>query len=201
MLGHLLTLNNPVRVAEELGLLDNLTNGRLVIGFLRGTPNEDQTYSVNPAEGRERLLEGMDLVIKALPEPQPFSWEGRYDQFRTVSVWLRPVQQPLPPMVVATRSDDMLHYAAEHKLGLAVSFVPVEQMAQVAEKYYGWCNEAGWQPTSEQIIYRGNVYLKEQALVQRHTGGMHDAEAERGLGEIACPTLCAGGRRRYARAG
>ena len=52
MLGHLLTLNNPVRVAEELGLLDNLTNGRLVIGFLRGTPNEDQTYSVNPAEGR-----------------------------------------------------------------------------------------------------------------------------------------------------
>ena len=49
-----LTLNNPVRVAEELGLLDNLTNGRLIIGFLRGTPNEDQTYSVNPAEGRER---------------------------------------------------------------------------------------------------------------------------------------------------
>ena len=65
MLGHLLTLNNPVRVAEELGLLDNLTNGRLVIGFLRGTPNEDQTYSVNPAEGRGRLLEGMALVIKA----------------------------------------------------------------------------------------------------------------------------------------
>src|SRR5438034_1023633 len=97
--------------------------------FLRGTPNEDQTYSVNPAEGRERLLEGMDLVIKALTEPQPFAWEGRYYQFRTVAVWPRPVQQPLPPMVVATRSDDMLHYAAEHKLGLAVSFVPVGQCA------------------------------------------------------------------------
>ena len=68
MLGHLLTLNNPVRLAEELGLLDNLTNGRLVIGFLRGTPNEDQTYSVNPAEGRGRLVEGMDLVRKALTE-------------------------------------------------------------------------------------------------------------------------------------
>ena len=69
LLGHLLTLNNPVRVAEELGLLDNLTNGRLVIGFLRGTPNEDQTYSVNPTEGRGRLFEGMDLVIKALTDP------------------------------------------------------------------------------------------------------------------------------------
>jgi alkanesulfonate monooxygenase SsuD/methylene tetrahydromethanopterin reductase-like flavin-dependent oxidoreductase (luciferase family) len=161
MLGHLLTLNNPIRVAEELGLLDNLTNGRLIIGFLRGTPNEDQTYSVNPAEGRGRLLEGMDLVIKALTEPQPFSWEGRYYQFRTVSVWPRPVQQPLPPMVVATRSDDMLQYAAEHKLGLAVSFVPVDQMAKVAEKYYAWCDEAGWQPTPDQIVYRGNIYLAE----------------------------------------
>jgi alkanesulfonate monooxygenase SsuD/methylene tetrahydromethanopterin reductase-like flavin-dependent oxidoreductase (luciferase family) len=103
----------------------------------------------------------MDLVIKALTEPQPFSWEGRYYQFRTVSVWPRPVQQPLPPMVVATRSDDMLQYAAEHQLGLAVSFVPVEQMAQVAEKYYGWCNAAGWQPTPDQIVYRGNIYLAE----------------------------------------
>jgi alkanesulfonate monooxygenase SsuD/methylene tetrahydromethanopterin reductase-like flavin-dependent oxidoreductase (luciferase family) len=161
MLGHLLTLNNPIRVAEELGLLDNLTNGRLVIGFLRGTPNEDQTYSVNPAEGRGRLLEAMDLVIKALTEPQPFAWEGRYYQFRTVAVWPRPVQQPLPPMVVATRSDDMLHYAAAHKLGLAVSFVPVEQMARVAAQYYAWCDEAGWQPTPDQIVYRGSIYLAE----------------------------------------
>jgi len=63
--------------------------------------------------------------------------------------------------VVATRSDDMLQYAAEHHLGLAVSFVPVEQMAKVAEKYYGWCNEAGWQPTPDQIVYRGNIYLAE----------------------------------------
>lgn len=76
----------------------------------------------------------MDLVIKALSERQPFSWEGRYYQFRTVAVWPPPVQQPLPPMVVATRSDDMLHYAAKHQLGLAVSFVPIEQMAQVVEK-------------------------------------------------------------------
>jgi alkanesulfonate monooxygenase SsuD/methylene tetrahydromethanopterin reductase-like flavin-dependent oxidoreductase (luciferase family) len=103
----------------------------------------------------------MDLVMKALTEPQPFSWEGRYYQFRTVSVWPRPVQQPLPPMVVATRSDDMLRYAAEHKLGLAVSFVPVDQMAKVAEKYYAWCDEAGWQPTPDQIVYRGSIYLAQ----------------------------------------
>jgi alkanesulfonate monooxygenase SsuD/methylene tetrahydromethanopterin reductase-like flavin-dependent oxidoreductase (luciferase family) len=161
MLGHLLPLNNPVRVAEELGLLDNLTNGRLVMGFLRGTPNEDQVYGVNPAEGRARLLEGMDLIIKALTEPQPFSWEGRYYQFRTVSVWPRPVQQPLPPVIVATRSDDTIQYAAEHRLGLGVSFIPVDQMARITEKYYQWCEQAGWQPKPDQIVYRGSIYLAE----------------------------------------
>ena len=55
----------------------------------------------------------------------------------------------------------MLRYAAEHRLGLAVSFVPVDQMAKVAEKYYAWCEEAGWQPTPDQIVYRGNIYLAE----------------------------------------
>ena len=52
LLGHVLPLNNPVRVAEELGLLDNLSNGRLIIGFLRGTATEDQTYTMDPSEGR-----------------------------------------------------------------------------------------------------------------------------------------------------
>jgi alkanesulfonate monooxygenase SsuD/methylene tetrahydromethanopterin reductase-like flavin-dependent oxidoreductase (luciferase family) len=161
MLGHLLPLNNPVRVAEELGLLDNLTNGRLIMGFLRGTPNEDQVYGVNPSEGRGMLLEGMDLIIRALTEPQPFSWEGRYYQFRTVSVWPRPVQQPHPPVIVATRSDDTIHYAAEHRLGLGVSFIPVDQMTKITEKYRRWCEEAGWQPKSDQIVYRGSIYLAE----------------------------------------
>ncbi len=161
MLGHLLPLNNPVWVAGELGLLGNLTNGRLILGFLHGTPNEDQTYGVNPAEGRGRLLEGMDLIIKALTEPQPFSWEGRYYQFRTVAVWPRPVQQPLPPVIVATRSDDTVQYAAEHRLGLGVSFLPVDQMAKITDKYRAWCEAAGWQPEAEQILYRGSIYLAE----------------------------------------
>ena len=161
MLGHLLPLNNPVRIAEEVALLDNIPNGRVVAGFLRGTPNDDQVYSVNPAVGRGRLLEGMDLIIKALTEPQPFAWEGRYYQFRTVAVWPRPVQQPLPPVVVGTRSDDTIRYAAEHRLGLGVSFLPVEQTAVITDKYHAWCEEAGWTPGPDNIVYRGSIYVAE----------------------------------------
>ena len=181
ILGQLLPLNNPVRIAEELGMLDTLTNGRLIIGFLRGTPNEDQTYSVNPAEGRGRLLEGMELVIKALTEPQPFSWEGRYYQFRTVSVWPRPVQQPMPPVVVATRSDDTIEYAAAHRLGLGVSFIPVDQMAKVTDKYYKWCQDAGWKPEPNNVVYRGSIYLGEtDQAAQEWMDGRKNAGPPRG---------------------
>ena len=161
LLGQLLPLNNPVRAAEEIGMLDNLTGGRMVVAFMRGTPSEDQVYSVNPTEGRDRLIEGMDLVIKALTEPQPFSWEGRYYQYRTVSVWPRPVQQPLPPTIVATRSDDTVQYAAAHQLGLGISYDRVEDTARVVEKYHQWCHEAGWQPTPDQLVYRGTILLAE----------------------------------------
>ena len=142
-------------------MLDNLTGGRVIMAFLRGIPSEDLPYSMNPAEGRARLFEGMDLLLKALTEPQPFSWEGRYYQFRTVSVCPRPVQQPLPPVIVATRSDDAVRYAASHQLGLAVSYDPVHQMAKVTDNYYQWCQEAGWQPTPDQIVYRASILIAE----------------------------------------
>ena len=54
--GQLLQHHNPVRVAEEIGMLDNLTGGRVIMAFLRGIPGEDLPYSINPAEGRGRLL-------------------------------------------------------------------------------------------------------------------------------------------------
>lgn len=161
LLGQLLPLNNPVRAAEEIGMLDTLSGGRLVVAFMRGTLSEDLVYRLNPAEGRERLIEAMDLVRKALTEPQPFSWQGCYYQYRTVSVWPRPVQQPLPPVIVATRSDDTIQYAATHQLGLGVSYEQISAMARITETYKQLCQAAGWRPTPEQIVYRGTILLAE----------------------------------------
>src|SRR5215475_9328335 len=183
LLGQLLQHHNPVRAAEEIGMLDNLTGGRVIMAFLRGIPSEDLPYGMNPAEGRARLFEGMDLLLKALTEPQPFSWEGRYYQFRTVSVCPRPVQQPLPPVIVATRSDDAVQYAASHHLGLAVSYDPVDQMARVVEKYYAWCAAAGCQlpPTKSasglSFFFQKTTRQAENRLEALKTSGL----GERGL--------------------
>ncbi len=161
LLGQLLPLNNPIRAAEEIGMLDNLTGGRLVVAFMRGTPSEDQVYDLNPSEGRGRLMEGMDLALKALTEPEPFSWEGRFYQYRTVSVWPWPVQRPLPPILVATRSDDGVKYAAVKGLGLGVSYDHPDDTAGVVRKYREWQQNAGWEPDEGQIVYRGGICLAE----------------------------------------
>jgi len=85
VLGPIVSQSNPVQVAEELAMLDNLAEGRLVVGLLRGTTNEYLTFGLNPAEARERTTEGMELMLKAWTEPQPFGWQGRHFQFRTTT--------------------------------------------------------------------------------------------------------------------
>jgi alkanesulfonate monooxygenase SsuD/methylene tetrahydromethanopterin reductase-like flavin-dependent oxidoreductase (luciferase family) len=132
-----------------------------VVGFLRGTVNEDQTFSVNPTETRGRSLESMELILKALTEPQPFGWEGRFYQFRTVAVWPRPLQQPLPPTYVLTRSPESAEFAASHHLGLGVSFAPVKVTADTMHHYRAMCAEHGWEPTADDLIFRATIMISE----------------------------------------
>lgn len=182
LLGQLLPILNPVRAAEEIGMLDNLTEGRLVVAFMRGTLSEDQVYDLNPNEGRDKLLEGMDLVLRALTEPQPFAWEGRYYHYRTVSVWPKPVQRPMPPAIVATRSDDTIKYAADNRLGLGIAYESVENTVRIADKYRTWCAQAGWWPSSEHIVYRGGICLAEtDAEAEDFLNSLHARGVERGL--------------------
>ena len=161
LLGKLLPINNPVRVAEEIGMLDNLTDGRLVVAFMRGTPNEDAVHGVDREEARSRLLEGMDIVLNAISQPEPFSWHGEHYQYDTVAVWPRPVQQPRLPIFVATRSEPTVRYAAANRLGIAVSYDPVDDMQNIIRAYRQSCADAGWQPTPDHIAYRGGICLAE----------------------------------------
>jgi alkanesulfonate monooxygenase SsuD/methylene tetrahydromethanopterin reductase-like flavin-dependent oxidoreductase (luciferase family) len=159
MIGHNLTLNNPIRVAEDLATLDTLSEGRLVVGFLRGTPNEFQAYTVNPAESRDLALESMELILRAWTERVPFSWEGRHYQYRTVAVWPRPVQQPYPRCYVLGNSKDTAEFAARHRLGIGVAYLPFPLLSQTIAYYRERSADAGWQPTPDDILYRGAICI------------------------------------------
>ena len=112
LLGPLLPLINPVRTAEEIAMLDALSHGRVVVLFLRGTPNEHHTYGgIEPAATRTITQEGVQLIRKAWTEPKPFAWEGEHFHFNTVSVWPRTVQDPHPPIFYSGNSDKSAEFA------------------------------------------------------------------------------------------
>lgn len=161
LLGPIVPHSNPVRLAEELAMLDTLAQGRLVVGLLRGTSNESLTYDLNPGEARERTDEGMELILRAWTEPQPFGWQGRHFRYRTVSIWPRPLQQPHPPTYALGTSRESCEFAARHRLGCGVSYGSFESVGRATRYYREQCARHGWQPSPEQIIYRANMLLAE----------------------------------------
>ena len=161
LLGPLIPLINPVRTAEEIAMLDALSHGRVVVLFLKGTPNEHATYGTNPAQTREITQEGVQLIMRAWTEPQPFSWEGKFFRFRTVSVWPRTVQDPHPPIFYSGNSDESAEFAGAHGLSIAIGFAPPPKVKQQVEVYRKAAREAGWEPTHDNVLYRGRMIIGE----------------------------------------
>jgi alkanesulfonate monooxygenase SsuD/methylene tetrahydromethanopterin reductase-like flavin-dependent oxidoreductase (luciferase family) len=101
VLGDLLPLYlNPLRVAEEYAMLDNMSNGRMIAGFAVGGGPESFNYNVPSPHGRRRLWEAIDLITRAWTEDGPFAHEGPCYPLRYVNLWPRPQQKPHPPVWV-----------------------------------------------------------------------------------------------------
>ncbi len=161
IMGPVMSINNPVRTAEEVAIVDNASNGRVILGILRGTPNEFIVYNVNPSETREIAAEGMALMLKCWTEPQPFSWEGTHFRFRTVSVWPQPLQDPYPPTYVLGYHHESIETAARNRLGIGVSFHLPEVHAPAIAQYRQRCAAYGWEPSLENVLYRGRAHIAE----------------------------------------
>jgi alkanesulfonate monooxygenase SsuD/methylene tetrahydromethanopterin reductase-like flavin-dependent oxidoreductase (luciferase family) len=187
LLGPIVPTSNPIRVAEEFAMLDALAPGRIVAGLLRGTTNEYLSYDLNAAEARERTDEAMELILKAWTEPEAFGWQGRYFQYRTVSIWPRRRLPGLQSYVLGT-SAEAGAFAARHRMGLGVSYGSFEAMARATGYYRQKCAEFGWTPGPDDIIYRANMILGEtddaaEELLNRRdkqaafpiSGGLRDA--------------------------
>lgn len=157
LLGPLMPLANPVRTAEELSMLDSISGGRTIVLFLRGTSNEHKTYSIDGDPSpytREITQEGVNLILKAWREPQPFAWHGQFFNFENVSVWPRTLQDPHPPVFYSGNSYESIEFAAANHFSLAIGFAPAAQVAKHVAYYKERAKEAGWEPTAENVLYR-----------------------------------------------
>jgi alkanesulfonate monooxygenase SsuD/methylene tetrahydromethanopterin reductase-like flavin-dependent oxidoreductase (luciferase family) len=162
ILGALVPLSNPVRIAEEFAMIDNLTQGRLVAGLIRGAPYEYLVYNINPAESRSRFEEGWELINRAWSERQPFGWEGRHFRYKQVSIWPRPVQQPSPPVYVSGSSRDSGDFAARKRVGLGFAGATNIPSAAASARFYDEkAREYGWEPTPDHKIYQIPIHVAE----------------------------------------
>jgi alkanesulfonate monooxygenase SsuD/methylene tetrahydromethanopterin reductase-like flavin-dependent oxidoreductase (luciferase family) len=102
VLGNSVALYNPpIRVAEEMAMMDVISGGRLIAGFPVGTSRDDNyAYGLPGGTLRERYHEAADLIVEAWTRPEPFSFKGKYTQLRYVNIMPRPVQKPHPPIWV-----------------------------------------------------------------------------------------------------
>ena len=98
---------DPLRVAEELAMVDNISGGRVEFGFVKGTPWELYMSNSNPAGMMDRFWEAHDLIIKTMTTHDgPFSWEGEYYNYRNVNIWPRAMQEPHPPVWMSSHSSN-----------------------------------------------------------------------------------------------
>lgn len=106
----------PVRVAEEMAMLDMISRGRLIAGFPVGTAMDTAyAYGINPSELRPRYYEGVDLIRRAWSSDEVFSFNGEFNQYRYVNPLPRPYQRPHPPIwVPGGGSIETWDYCAEN---------------------------------------------------------------------------------------
>lgn len=160
VIGHVLPLRHPVQSAEEFAQMDVLSNGRFIGGVVRGVPQEFVSYNIDPFTSRERFVESYDILVRALRE-EIFDYEGQFYKLRAVSVWPRPVQQPIPIWMPAG-SAETIEFAAERHIPIARVWEPTLAFTDVFDYYKQVAREQyGWEPGPQHLIGARYVHVAE----------------------------------------
>ncbi len=161
-MGYVVPLYNPLRIAEEAGALDNVSNGRLELGLVSGIiPDFFGPYGADFQNRRAIANEGMALVKTALSSQGPFNFEGTFHQYKNVNLSVKPLQKPHPPLWMQSRDPETLQLLAKEGVHTGyLFFLPREETAPRYREYLKWWHEAG-QPDKPNIGYWVLVYVDE----------------------------------------
>ena len=165
--------DNPLTLAEEHAMIDVITGGRLITGFVRGVGSEYFSFGTNPVHSQERHKEANELVVRAWTETGPFAFEGKYFNIPYVNLWPRPYQQPHPPIWCPSQgSAETIEWAAhpDRKYTYIQTYSPRENVLKYLDMYRDFAvNKYGYEATSGQIGWCAPMYVAEtdeQALAE-----------------------------------
>ena len=138
-----LPVHHPLRMIEEICMLDHISGGRLEIGFGRGSvPYEISFYGENAEERQQIYAERLELILKAF-DSKELSFEGKYDTFESVPLQIEPLQKPHPPLWYGAHSPDSAERAARKGLHMVTNDMPGPARAIVSRYRDVWREAQG----------------------------------------------------------
>lgn len=163
ILGNAIPLrHSPQRIAEEIAMLDLLSNGRIISGFVRGIGPEYHSFSMDPTQSRARFMEAHDLIVRAWTEPHPFEFYGKYYKFRYVNTWPRPVQRPHPPIWIPSQgSMETIDWVAAKRYTYLQTYSSIDSVRRVFNEFKSATEKYGYEATPSQLGWALPVYLSD----------------------------------------
>jgi alkanesulfonate monooxygenase SsuD/methylene tetrahydromethanopterin reductase-like flavin-dependent oxidoreductase (luciferase family) len=163
ILGNALPLReHPLMIAEEHAMIDVISGGRLISGFVRGIGAEYHTFGVNPTFSHDRFHEAHDLIVRAWTEPGPFAFQGRHYNVQYVNLWPRPYQKPHPPIWIPSQgSKETIDWAAhpDRRYTYLQTFSPANVVQRYLKMYRDTCTSFGYDAEDRQLGWAVPVYV------------------------------------------
>ncbi len=159
----LLPICQPLRVIEELIILDHMSGGRLEIGLGRGiTPHEHTSYGINTHSDVARFNEGLEIVLKGLRAEGPFSFVGDYWQYIDVDLPWRPLQRPHPPVWVPTNTPAKAYEYGTQGFGIGgFAVVGMDLYETVFNEYRRGCEDGGIPADRRPLVYLASTLVAD----------------------------------------
>lgn len=171
ILGSALPLrDHPLTLAEEHAMIDTISGGRLISGFVRGIGAEYHAFGTSPAKSHERFHEAHDLIIRAWTETGPFAFEGKHYHFQYVNIWPRTYQRPHPPIWIPSQGSlETIEWASHpsRRYTYLQTFSPVPAVKRFIDMYREKAESYGYTATDDQVGWSVPVYVgdtDEQAV-------------------------------------
>ena len=143
-------------------MIDMISGGRLVAGWVRGGGSEQFASNANPAFNREYFNEAHDVVIQAWTRPGPFRYEGKHFHYRFVDPWCLPIQKPHPPIwIPGLLSPETVVWCAKHRYPYVALATFLEPTVELWDIYRDAAAEEGYQVGPENFGYLQKVYVAE----------------------------------------
>ena len=149
-----LSFYNPLRLAEEICMLDHLSEGRFQLGIGRGiSPIENLFYGVDPKLSQARYLETYQVLMKALTS-KTLSHHGEFHRFDDVPMKMTPSQRPHPPLWYGVANPESVGWVAANKVN-TVSLGPAAPVRAITDRYRAEWARLGNDPSAQPLMGLG----------------------------------------------